>query len=96
MYSNDDQDEVYQNCKCQDPRGRGWQFAIRRGLSHLVKMHYFFKNLLHLYFEQKSDKLSIKEGSFHSYGDVTIAGEGLQILTYARHSWTLSSEGSLV
>ena len=22
---------------------------------------------------------------FHSYGDVTIAGKGLQILTYARH-----------
>ena len=32
---------------------------------------------------------------FHSDGDVTIAGEGLQILTYARHSWPLSSEGSL-
>ena len=31
----------------------------------------------------------------HSYGDVTIAGEGLQILTYARHSWPLSSKGSL-
>ena len=30
---------------------------------------------------------------FHSYGDVTIAGEGLQILTNARHSWPLSSEG---
>ena len=32
---------------------------------------------------------------FHSYGDVTITGEGLQILTYARHSWPMSSEGSL-
>ena len=32
---------------------------------------------------------------FHSYGGVTIAGEELQILTYARHSWPLSSEGSL-
>ena len=31
---------------------------------------------------------------FHSYGDVTITGEGLQILTYARRSWPLSSEGS--
>ena len=31
---------------------------------------------------------------FHSYGDVTIAGEGLQIFT-ARHSWPLSSIGSL-
>ena len=33
--------------------------------------------------------------SSQSYGDVSIAGEGLQILTYARHSWPLSSEGSL-
>ena len=32
---------------------------------------------------------------FHSYGDVTIDGEGLQIFTYALHSWSLSSEGSL-
>ena len=32
---------------------------------------------------------------FHSYGDVTIDGEGLQILTCARHSWPLSSEGYL-
>ena len=29
---------------------------------------------------------------FYSYGDVTIAGEGLQILIHARHSWQLSSE----
>ena len=35
--------------------------------------------------------------NFHSYmyEDVTITGEGLQILTYARHSWPLSSEDSL-
>ena len=33
---------------------------------------------------------------FHLYRDVTITGEGLQILTYARHLWQLSSEGSLV
>ena len=33
--------------------------------------------------------------NFHSYGDDTITGEGLQILTYARHSWPLSSKGSL-
>ena len=30
---------------------------------------------------------------FHSYGDVTIAGEGLQILSYVWHSWSLNSEG---
>ena len=28
-----------------------------------------------------------------SFGDVTIAVEGLQIFTYARHLWPLSSEG---
>ena len=39
--------------------------------------------------------LSSHSRIFHSHGDVTIAGEGLQILTYARHSWPLSSEGSL-
>ena len=33
--------------------------------------------------------------NFHSYGDVSITGEGLQILTYARHSCPLNSEGSL-
>ena len=31
----------------------------------------------------------------HTYGDVTITAEGLQISTYARHLWPLSSEGSL-
>ena len=39
--------------------------------------------------------LSSHSRIFHSFGDVTIAGEGLQILTYAWHSWPLSSEGSL-
>ena len=32
---------------------------------------------------------------FYSYGDVTITEEGLQILTFAQHSWPLSSQGSL-
>ena len=32
---------------------------------------------------------------FHSYGDVNITGEGLQILTYARHFWPFSNESSL-
>ena len=31
--------------------------------------------------------LSSHSRIFHSYGDVTIAGEGLQISTYARHLW---------
>ena len=32
---------------------------------------------------------------FHSYGDVTITVEVLQILTHAWHSWTLNNENSL-
>ena len=32
---------------------------------------------------------------FHSYGYFTMAGEGLLILTYPRHSWSLSSESFL-
>ena len=32
---------------------------------------------------------------FHSYGDVNITGEWLQILTHARYLWPFSSEGSL-
>ena len=34
--------------------------------------------------------------NFHSYREVTITSEGLQMLTYPRHSWPLSSEGFLV
>ena len=30
---------------------------------------------------------------FHLYGDVTIAGEGLQVLTYVRHSWSFQQWG---
>ena len=32
---------------------------------------------------------------FNPYGDVTNTGEGLQILTIARHSWSFRSAGSL-
>ena len=33
------------------------------------------------------------ESLFHSYGDVTMTDEALQILTYARHLLPLSGEG---
>ena len=39
--------------------------------------------------------LSSHSRIFHSYRDVTITSEELQMLTYARHSWPLTSEGSL-
>ena len=34
--------------------------------------------------------------NFHLFGDVTLISERLQISTYARHSWLLCNEGSLV
>ena len=39
--------------------------------------------------------LSSHSRIFQSYGDVTITGEVLHILTFARHWWPLSSEDSL-
>ena len=39
--------------------------------------------------------LSSHSRMFYSDGDVTITGEGLQMLTYARHSWSSSSDSSL-
>ena len=60
--------------------------------------HVFFVNRLYLNSVETCMMCCISYASlsshsrmFHSYGDVTIAGEGLQIFTYARHSWTLSS-----
>ena len=40
-------------------------------------------------------RFSFHSRIIHLFRDVTIAGEGLQILTYARHLWPLISEGSL-
>ena len=39
--------------------------------------------------------ISSHSRDFHSHRDVTITGEGLRILTCARHLWPLSSEGFL-
>ena len=38
---------------------------------------------------------SFHSRSFHSNEDVTNTGKAVQILTYARHIWPLSSDGSL-
>ena len=56
--------------------------------SSVFKLYYYFSSLFLFVFSSHSR-------IFHSFEDVTIAGEGLQILTYARHFWPLSSEGSL-
>ena len=52
-------------------------------------------NILTVTIDQFVWGFSFHSWIFHSYGDVTIAGQGLQILTYTRHSWPLNTEGSL-
>ena len=81
---------------CQLPAG----FDCRHLLS--VPYFHFVKEVLRpseipplYYWLVGCMELSSHSKIFHSYGDVTIAGEGLQILTYARHLGPLSSEGSL-
>ena len=67
---------------------------------HLLYNRFYFK--VKSFFHLKSEHvclfdldLSSHSRIFHWYGDATNSGEGLQILTYAQHSWPLSSEGSL-
>ena len=56
-------------------------------------------NIYHKIFEHKPQDnlfvwvLSHHSRIFHSYEDATITGEGLQILTFARHLWPLRNEG---
>ena len=54
---------------------------------------FFFKNVDEICLFVCS--LSSQSRMFHWFGNVTITGEGLQILTTDRHSLSLSSEGSL-
>ena len=57
--------------------------------------------VINVYIDCKTEMILVCSGfsvppkNFQSFEDVTIADEGLQILTYAWHSWPLSSEGYL-
>ena len=72
---------------------RWWGFKLMKWGGHA----FFFQREIHVIYNVCLFVLSFTSHSriFHSHGEVTITGEGLQILTYARHSWPLSSEGSL-
>lgn len=52
---------------------------------------------IHIILERSkvSWRVSSHSRIFRPYGDVTIAVEGLSILTYAKHIWPLSIEGSI-
>ena len=64
--------------------------TLQYAISRVCYVHWY-PSLFSLFVCGFSSHLRI----FHTYGDVTISGEGMQILTYARHLWPLSSEGSL-
>ena len=64
--------------------------TLQYAISRICYVHWY-PSLFSLFVCGFSSNLRI----FHTYGDVTITGEGLQILTYARHLWPLSREGSL-
>ena len=67
---------------CVSPKFK--KFPIQILLHHVFVIYFFFVW-----------DLSSHSKNFHSYGDVTILGEGLQILTNARHSWAVIIEGFL-
>ena len=56
-------------------------------------LHWFCKVVI--FALSAAHRFSFHSRIFHSNADVTIAGKWLQIFTYARHSWPLSSEVSL-
>ena len=80
-----------------------YNLQLEKGMAiHLHKLVYpFSKNTSFKFCWQWSFclfvwSLSSHSRIFHSYGAVTITIEGLQILIFARQSWPLTSEGSLV
>ena len=62
----------------------------RQHSSHVTAGHFLHRSCVCLFWGFTSISRI-----FHSNGNVTITGEGLQILTYARHSWLCICEGSL-
>ena len=68
--------------------------TLQYAISRVCYVHWY-PSLFSLFVCGFSSNLRIFHTYGDTYGDVTITGEGLQILTYARHLWPLSREGSL-
>ena len=77
--------------------------ALLKKYKSNAKIYFFLYLGVHVSFNFESSLclfvclfvISLPLRIFHSWGDVTITSEELQILTYAQHSWPLSREGSL-
>ena len=93
---------------CESEELAGWRFSTFYILKEAIQLT---KLPIFKYFQVCCWLLANKHGSsiclfvcfgcfvtlenFHWYYNITIIGKGLQILNQARHSWPLSSEGSL-
>ena len=87
MYSGKGNNSPHRrNCIIYSPNQRIRETTFNSG-EDLYKIH---EILVCLFFGGGLSHLRIS----HLYGDVPITSEGRQILTYAQHSWQLSSEGS--
>ena len=89
MHSYDEQECLYQNCEFYGPRVRG--SGVRAGLiDYIVKMHYFFENLLlcswvleqpNKYIVMMSKSASTKIVNFMAPGSrVLVLGEGTLLI----------------
>ena len=98
MYNNDDQGRVYLNCNFHDP-GAGVLMLGCGHISHIVKMHYFFKNLLysHAQIRQTKYKVMMTKEEFTQIGaGVLMLGRGH--ISYSEYvlSSTLSIYSTLI
>lgn len=62
---------------------------------HLKGATMSFRNAFHFYFYRFRVLGPTREFFIHNM-EITMTGEGLQLLTYTLHSWPLSCKGSLV
>ena len=67
-------------------------FHVQRASLREITRNNKHKNI---YFSVVCLEFFVSLENFHSIRDIIFAGEGLEILTYALHSWSMSSEGSL-
>ena len=69
--------------------------VLKAQMNFLIKICMLFVFVIYFLFVCLGFKIFVPLENFHSFGDVVITDKGLKILTYTRHSWPLSIEGSL-
>ena len=84
---------------CKQACGTEVMVAVMSHEEHFPNLMYFGQKInILVKVHSLCTKVFCLFGAFknsHSFGDVTITSEGLQILISTQHSWPLSREGSL-